>query len=104
MLFPPFVWSQLWTDAPQGSRFTHRKAIALRRFAGPDRYAGKMQRLRIAHLTDLHVGRVTPMRLQREAMALTNGEAPDLVVDALRRVDSRIRKEADNANAPPPPL
>jgi len=80
MLFPPFVWSQLWTDAPQGNRLTRKKAIALRRFAGPDRYAGKMPRLRIAHLTDLHVGRVTPMRLQQEAVALTNGENPDLVV------------------------
>ncbi len=36
--------------------------------------------LRIAHLTDLHVGRVTPMRVQEAAVDLANGENPDAVV------------------------
>jgi len=35
--------------------------------------------LRIAHLTDLHVGRVTPERIQRAAVELTNLQEPDLV-------------------------
>ncbi|HEX7599892.1 MAG TPA: metallophosphoesterase, partial [Polyangia bacterium] len=39
-----------------------------------------MTPLRIAHLTDQHVGRITPFAIQREAVALTNAERPDLVV------------------------
>jgi predicted MPP superfamily phosphohydrolase len=39
-----------------------------------------MTPLRIAHLTDLHVGRVTPFEVQRQAVALTNAQQPDLVV------------------------
>lgn len=37
-------------------------------------------RLRIAHLTDLHFGNVTPLALQRAAVALANAEKPDLTV------------------------
>ncbi len=51
--------------------------IALRRFAGPDAHLGLS--LRIAHLTDQHVGRITPMEVQRAAVAVTNAEKPDLV-------------------------
>jgi len=36
--------------------------------------------LRVAHLTDLHVGRVTPMAVQYDAVAMTNAGEPDLVV------------------------
>ncbi len=55
--------------------------IRLRRFAGPAVHARQLDKpLRIAHLTDIHVGRVTPMRIQRAAIELTNGEEPDLVV------------------------
>jgi len=36
--------------------------------------------MRIAHLTDLHVGRVTPFAIQREAQALVNSQSPDLVL------------------------
>jgi hypothetical protein len=39
-----------------------------------------MEPIRIAHLTDQHVGRITPFKIQREAVALTNAENPDLVV------------------------
>lgn len=39
-----------------------------------------MEPIRIAHLTDQHVGRVTPFAVQQEAVALTNAEQPDLVV------------------------
>jgi predicted phosphodiesterase len=54
--------------------------IALRRFAGPARYVGELSHLRIAHLTDLHVGRVTPYEIQRHAVALANAQHPDLIV------------------------
>ena len=55
--------------------------IRLRRFAGTERHATQLSHpLRIVHLTDLHVGRVTPMRIERAAIALANGEEPDLVV------------------------
>lgn len=52
----------------------------MRRFAGPAAYVGKMNPVRVAHLTDLHVGRVTPFVVQRKAIALVNAEKPDLVV------------------------
>ena len=54
--------------------------IELRTFAGPAAYVGRMGPLRVAHLTDLHVGRVTPMRVQLAAVEQTNVERPDLVV------------------------
>jgi hypothetical protein len=54
--------------------------IQVRRFAGPEAFAGRTSPLRIAHLTDLHVGRVTPYEVQRAAVALTNEAEPDLVV------------------------
>jgi predicted MPP superfamily phosphohydrolase len=54
--------------------------IQLRRFAGPSAYAEAMDPVRVAHLTDLHVGRVTPMRIHEEAVRLTNAARPDIVV------------------------
>jgi hypothetical protein len=54
--------------------------IHLRRFAGPEGYVGRLDPMRVAHLTDLHVGRVTPHRIQLAAVAITNREKPDLVV------------------------
>ncbi len=39
-----------------------------------------LQGLRVAHLTDLHVGRVTPMAVQYDAVSMTNAGDPDLVV------------------------
>lgn len=79
MLFPPFGWSQLLSGnlaagLPRAGR------IRVRRFAGPAAYAGAMEPIRIAHLTDQHVGRITPFAVQREAVELTNAEHPDLVV------------------------
>lgn len=56
------------------------RGIQLRRFAGPSAYVGQLEHLRIAHLTDLHVGRVTPMKVQQAAVAMTNAAKPDLVV------------------------
>jgi predicted MPP superfamily phosphohydrolase len=57
-----------------------RSLIAVRHFAGPDSFVGQLDGLRIAHLTDIHVGRVTPMAIQNAAVALTNEANPDLVV------------------------
>jgi len=57
-----------------------RQRIQVRRFAGPARYAEQLSHLRIAHLTDIHVGRVTPWAIQLAAVELTNEEKPDLVL------------------------
>lgn len=54
--------------------------IELRRFAGPVAYLEQISHLRIAHLTDQHVGRVTPMEVQYAAVEMTNAEKPDLVL------------------------
>jgi len=54
--------------------------IELRRFAGPSAFVGQLDHLRVAHLTDMHVGRVTPMRVQYAAVELANAQSPDLVV------------------------
>ncbi|MFT3768577.1 MAG: metallophosphoesterase [Minicystis sp.] len=54
--------------------------IQVRRFAGPSAYVERLAPIRVAHLTDLHVGRVTPFEVQRAAVALTNEAEPDLVV------------------------
>jgi len=54
--------------------------IELRRFAGPRAYRSRLGHARIAHLTDLHVGRVTPFAVQQAAVEMTNAERPDLVV------------------------
>lgn len=55
--------------------------IRLRHFAGAAIHATQLTKpLKIAHLTDIHVGRVTPMRVQRAAVKLTNEQKPDLVV------------------------
>lgn len=54
--------------------------IEIRRFAGTEEHAQHLGHLRVAHLTDLHFGRVTPLEVQRHAVALTNAAKPDLVV------------------------
>ena len=55
-------------------------SIELRRFAGGATHAEQLGRVRIAHLTDLHFGRVTPLAVQRAAIDLTNAQGADLVV------------------------
>lgn len=57
-----------------------RQPIELRQFAGPVQHVEAVEHLRVAHLTDMHFGRVTPERVQREAVRLTNEKKPDLVV------------------------
>jgi len=79
MLFSPFAWSEHWAETPE-SRPPGPSRVALRRFAGPAAYVGKMAPMRVAHLTDMHVGRVTPLSVQLEAQSLVNGMNPDLVL------------------------
>jgi predicted MPP superfamily phosphohydrolase len=55
-------------------------SIRLRRFAGPAAYLDQLAPVRIAHLTDQHVGRVTPIKIQRAAVELANRQHPDLVL------------------------
>ncbi|MFO0714450.1 MAG: metallophosphoesterase family protein [Sandaracinus sp.] len=55
-------------------------SIELRRFAGGATHAEQLDHLRIAHLTDLHFGRVTPLAVQRAAIDLANAQEADLVV------------------------
>lgn len=52
----------------------------LRRFAGPVVFTEQLDGIRVAHLTDQHVGRVTPHAVQTGAVELTNAQEPDLVV------------------------
>ena len=57
-----------------------RHGIELRRFVGPATYRDQIGHLRIAHLTDLHVGRITPVEVQLTAVEMTNEEKPDLIL------------------------
>lgn len=57
-----------------------RPSIELRRFRGGASHAQKLGHVRVAHLTDLHFGRVTPVAVQRAAIDLVNSEHPDVVV------------------------
>jgi len=59
---------------------SRRYGIELRRFAGPATYRDQVAHLRIAHLTDLHVGRITPVEVQLTAVEMTNAEKPDLIL------------------------
>ena len=57
------------------------KTFELRRFAGPMAHADALRRpIRVAHLTDLHVGLVTPAKVLMTAVDMVNQEQPDLVV------------------------
>lgn len=53
--------------------------VVVRRFAGPAAHVDVLSGMRVAHLTDLHFGRVTPVEVQREAVRRTNEGEPDLV-------------------------
>ncbi len=55
--------------------------IRLRRFAGAVSHARQLTRpIRVAHITDQHVGLVTPHKVQLAAVEIVNREAPDIVV------------------------
>lgn len=56
------------------------RRIEVRRFAGHIHHADRLSRpLRVVHITDQHVGRVTPYQIQLDAVALANAEKPDLI-------------------------
>lgn len=57
-----------------------KQPIEIRQFAGPAQHVHRLGHLRVAHLTDMHFGRVTPERVQREAVRITNAKCPDVVV------------------------
>ncbi|MEZ4287004.1 MAG: metallophosphoesterase [Polyangiales bacterium] len=63
-----------------GAFSDQRRGFAVRRFAGHGRHADEINHLRIAHLTDQHVGRVTPMSVQMKSTRLVNEATPDVVV------------------------
>lgn len=65
---------------PPPAEVERKPIITVRRFAGSMAYKDMDAHLRIAHLTDLHVGRVTPMKVQYAAVELTNHFQPDLIL------------------------
>jgi uncharacterized protein len=65
---------------PKGWRRDPARQFRVRHFAGPQAHVDQLTHLRVAHLTDLHVGRMTPVRIHETAVQLTNAERPDLVV------------------------
>ncbi len=75
----PAVPDQALIELLSAGRDIGRRFV-VRRFAGPAAYAERMNPIRIAHVTDQHVGRVTPMRVQHRAIELVNAAKPDLVM------------------------
>jgi predicted MPP superfamily phosphohydrolase len=58
----------------------HSGKLAVRRFAGTRDLVERLGRpIRVAHLTDQHVGRITPMSVQHAAVDAINAAKPDLV-------------------------
>jgi len=58
----------------------YSKALVCREIDITLKSHGLPAHFRIAHITDQHVGRVTPMELQQAAISLVNSKAPDLVL------------------------
>ncbi|TVQ98785.1 MAG: metallophosphoesterase [Deltaproteobacteria bacterium] len=59
----------------------HGRHLRVRRFAGPLDHVTRLSRpIRVAHLSDQHVGRVTPLPVQQAAIAAVNAQKPDLVL------------------------
>lgn len=95
-------------DAPGDRADASRPLVTLRRFAGHQRHASRYDApIRVAHLTDLHFGRVTPLSVQRAAIDHANASNADLVVltgdfvchsqdyfDALEQELSRLKAPA----------
>ncbi|AKF05753.1 metallophosphoesterase [Sandaracinus amylolyticus] len=67
-------------DDQRKQAVARKPRIEVRRFQGTAKHAEQLAHMRVAHLTDLHFGRVTPMAVQRRAVELTNEAKPDLVV------------------------
>lgn len=81
---PPRAFAEALSGKAHATKPWYRRdptrSIALRRFAGPATYREGLEHLRVVHLTDIHVGRVTPMAVQEAAIDLANAQQPDLVV------------------------
>lgn len=56
-----------------------RRQFIERRFAGPGIHEGQLDGLRLAHVTDIHVGRITPFEAQMEAVRRVNEAEVDAV-------------------------
>ncbi|MDP3278396.1 MAG: metallophosphoesterase [Deltaproteobacteria bacterium] len=56
-----------------------RDKFAVRQFVGPELYRDTLDHVRVVHLTDMHVGRVTPMEAQFAAVDIANAAKPDFV-------------------------
>ena len=74
------VLDELAMSAARKGLFSRWSRIEVRRFAGPMQHVGQLERVRVAHLTDMHFGLITPHWVQRQAVRLTNAARPDLVV------------------------
>ncbi len=70
---------QSGTEPPPGHDRLQRK-FRVRRFAGPVAHVDHVDHLRVVHLTDLHVGRITPLPVHFKAVEIANAARPDLVV------------------------
>jgi predicted MPP superfamily phosphohydrolase len=94
----------VFAGVPLGANHKIREKFAVRQFTGPRSYHESLDHLRVVHLTDMHVGRVTPMEAQMAAIDLANAAQPDFVaitgdfvchsqkfLDALRSVIAEIR-------------
>ncbi len=58
-----------------------RHGIRFRRFAGSGLYANQLpEPIKVAHLTDMHVGLITPMKVQLAGIEIAQREKPDIVV------------------------
>lgn len=79
------------TIPPSFGRLTTMTSLSFPSFVSPPvtrRFAGHLSHmehfddapLRVVHLTDQHVGRVTPLSVQTDAIAIANAEQPDIVV------------------------
>ena len=68
------------SDLPPFFGKKKRPSIEVRRFRGTERLAQGLDHFRVAHLTDMHFGRVTPRAVQEAAVDAVNAEKPDLVV------------------------
>lgn len=66
------------SELPRAS--SQATSIELRRFRGHDLHREQLGHVRLAHLTDLHFGRVTPLSAQEAAVDRVNAEEPDLVL------------------------
>lgn len=70
----------LHPEGQQPRRLVEKRRVQVRRFAGHAAFCEHFATpLKVVHVTDQHVGRVTPFSVQMEAVRLANEAKPDLV-------------------------